>query len=336
MALGLGAAQDPLQGPDAQGRMRLRTPLPARWQAVASDNLRLPGDNGITGALPWLVFDNHYFIQTINGRPVFRPSPDTVLMHLGHPLMRQVLTSFARLRFPGGQSEFTPPSRWVVTRGTISPDADALILLTIEELGVNSLRETLHHWVRTVAIPITNGKLGAALPYSGPHAADKPGTEDPAAALAARDLWDDIDSEIKAWLTNYRSQMTETLTSELKTAGTLAIEREKAAFSQRITEVANLQRQQSIEKIKREIEERRSQSRQLSLLEDADERAERELRDLQDELKRRQIQFGDLRQRLEQERERIVNHVMPQRHTLLGQAQVFPVTIEIRLPEATS
>jgi hypothetical protein len=224
----------------------------------------------------------------------------------------------------------------VVTRGNVSPNTDALILLTIEELGVNSLRETLHHWVRTVAFPITNGKLGTALPYSGPHAADKPGTEDPAAALAARDLWDDIDSEIKAWLTNYRSQMTETLASELKAAGTLAIEREKAAFSQRITEVANLQRQQSIEKIKREIEERRSQSRQLSLLEDADERAERELRDLQDELKRRQSQFGDLRQRLEQERERIVNHVMPQRHTLLGQAQVFPVTIEIRLPEATS
>ena len=155
VALGLGSAQEPLQGPDARGRMRLRTPLPARWQAVADDSLRLRGDRGVAGAMPWLVFDNRYFIHTVNGRSVFRPSPDTVLMHLGHPVMRQVLTSFARLRFPGGQSEFAPPSRWVVTRGGVPANADALILVTIEELGINALRETLHHWVRTVALPVT-------------------------------------------------------------------------------------------------------------------------------------------------------------------------------------
>lgn len=335
LALGLGAAQDPLQGPDAQGRMRLRSPLPARWQAVASDSLRLPGERGVAGALPWLVFDHRYFIHTINGRPVFRPAPDTVLMHLGHPLMRQVLTSFARLRFPGGRSEFAAPSRWLVTRGAVPPGADALLLLTVEELGINTLRETFHHWVRTLALPITRGQLGAPQPYAGPHAAPAPAVQDPASAAAARALWDEVDREAKAWLASYRQQLSATLATELQAAGAQATEREKTAFTQRITEVANLQRQQSIDKIRREIEERRSQHLQLSLLEDANDKAERELRDLQDELKRRQGQFGDLRQRLEQERERILHHVLPQRYALLGQAQVFPVTLEIRLPEVT-
>lgn len=332
MALGLGSAQEPLQGPDAAGRMRLRTPLPTRWQAVADDSLRLRGDRGVAGAMPWLVFDNSYFIHTVNGRPVFRPSPDTVLMHLGHPVMRQALTSFARLRFPGGQSEFTPPSRWVVTRGAVPAGADALVLLTIEELGINELRETLHHWVRTVALPAKGGELGEMLPYAGPHAGERGGAEDIASVPAARSLWEDIDTDVKAWLAAYRAQLTSTLSAELKTAGEAATALEKEAFRVRIKEVSDLQKAQSIDKIKREIEERRSQQLQYSLLEDVNERAERELRDLQDELKRRQSQFGDLRERLEEERKRILDHVMPHRYALLGQAQVFPVSIEIRLP----
>lgn len=332
IALGLGAAQEPLQGPDAQGRMRLRTPLPARWQAVADDSLRLRGDRGVAGAMPWLVFDSGYFMHTVNGRQVFRPSPDTVLLHLGHPVMRQALTSFARLRFPGGQSEFAPPSRWVVTRGEIPANADALVLLTIEELGINELRETLHHWVRTVALPVAGGKLGTMLPYSRPHAWAQAASEDAGGADAAREVWDEIDADVKAWLTKYRAQLTATLAEELKSAGDVATEHEKAAFERRIREVASLQREQSIEKIKREIEERRAAQLQYSLLEDVSERAERELRDLHDELKRRQGQFGDLLERLKDERDRILKHVMPHRFVLLGSAQVFPVTIEIRLP----
>jgi hypothetical protein len=37
-----------------------------------------------------------------------------------------------------------------------------LLLLTVEEMAVNELRETFHHWVRTVALPIKGGVLGDA------------------------------------------------------------------------------------------------------------------------------------------------------------------------------
>lgn len=333
IALGLGAAQDPLEGPDTQGRMRLRLPLPPRWQAVVDDSLRLGSRKGVSGAMPWLVFDNQYFMQSVNGRQVFRPSPDTVLLHLGHPVMRQALASFARLRFPGGQSEFTPPSRWVVTRGPVPQGADAVLLLTVEEMAVNELRETFHHWVRTVALPVSQGALGNALVYSGPHAAVQPGVEDVASIGHGQALWDEIDTEVRTWLSAYRTQLSATISTELQVASAEARASEKEAFERRINEVAALQKNQSIEKLKREIEERRGAALQYSLLEDVNERAERELRDLQDELRRRQNQFGDLLARLKQEKERILEHVLPNRFTLRGGAQVFPVTIEIRLPE---
>ncbi|MEF8724031.1 MAG: helicase-related protein [Candidatus Accumulibacter delftensis] len=336
IALGLGSAQEPMDGPDARGRMRLRSPLPSRWQAVVDDSLRLRANKGVAGAMPWLVFDNQHFIHTINGRPVFRPSMDTVLLHLGHPVMRQALASFARLRFPGGQSEFTPPSRWVVTRGPLPAGADALLLLTVEEMAVNELRETFHHWVRTVALPIKGGVLGDAMAYAGPHGAAQPGVEDPSGTPAARAIWDAVDNEVRTWISNYRTQLTTTISAELKAAGAEATAIEKEAFERRIREVSALQRTASIEKIKREIEEQRTAALQYSLLEDASALAEQKLRGLQDELKRRQSQYGDLQERLVQERDRVVNHVLPARFSLRSTAQVFPVTVEIRLPGAAA
>jgi len=334
VAMGLGASREVLDGPDGKGRIRLKTPLPSRWQTVVDDSLRLPSQRGVAGAMPWLVFDNQYFIHNINGRPVFRPSPDTVLLHLGHPLLRQALNAFARLRFPGGQSEYQPPSRWVVTRGAVPASADALVLLTVEEMAINELRETFHHWTRTLALPVRDSKLGEPLPYIGPHHAAQPARLDIQALAQARDLWDEVEDEVRGLIGSFRQSLTQHVKRELKAVYEDAKTHEKEAFEQRIREVAALQKAQSIEKLKREIEEQRAASIQQKLFEDADALAEKRLRDLEDELKRRQGQFGDLLDRLKAEKERVIEHVLPRRFTLRGDAQVFPVTIEIRLPEA--
>ena len=334
IAMGLGASREILDGPDHRGRMRLKTPLPSRWQAIVDDTLRLPALRGITGAMPWLVFDNQFFIDNINGRPVFRPSPDTVLLHLGHPLFRHALNTFARLRFPGGQNEFQPPSRWVVTTGDVPDGADALILLTVEEMAINQLRETFHHWTRTLALPVHGDTLGEPLPYAGPCHGN--GTVQPAQDQTeqARDIWDEVDSEVKGFINRFRGDISLHIKQALKVAYDDATTREKGAFEKRIKEVQTLKGNQSIEKLKREIDEERQASIQLDILEDADAVAEKRLRDLEDELKRRQGQFGDLLERLKAEKDRVLKYVLPQRYQLRGEAQVFPVTIEIRLPEA--
>ena len=321
-----------LEGPDVRGRMRLSGQLPAQWQAIADDHLRLSAHKGILGAMPWLVFDRQFFVQHINGRPVFRPIPDTTLVHLGHPLLRHALASFARLRFPGSQLNSVPPSRWTVSTGDVPPGTDALFLMTVEEMAINELRETFHHWVRTIALPVSGGVLGEALSHSGPHhghlrdyANDR--LDD------ARLIWDEVEEDVRSFLHHYRSRLTKTIAAQLIAAGNEARDSEKEAFERRINEVAALQRNQSIERLKREIEARQSAARQFDLLEDADERADREIRDLEDELKRRISHFGDLLNRLKDEKERILERVIPSRFALRGDMQVFPVTIEIRFPD---
>lgn len=236
------------------------------------------------------------------------------------------------MRFPGGQTDFQPPSRWLVSRGQVPAGAEALVLFTVEEMAVNDLRETFHHWTRTLALPVQNNTLGKPLPYSGPHFGLL-GQQSAADVPAARDLWDDVEDKIKTLLGSYRADLTQILRTQLKSAYEQARDHEKDAFEQRIREVAALQKAQSIDKLKREIEQQRVASIQQQLFDDADALAEKRLRDLEDELKRRQNQFGDLQERLTEEKRRILEQVLPRRFALRGEAQVFPVTIEIRFPE---
>ena len=83
---------------------------------------------------------------------------------------------------------------------------------------------------------------------------DAAGAEDPGATPQARAIWDDVDGDVRAWIACYRTELTDTITAELTTAGTEAATHENEAFMRRINEVTALQRDQSIDKLKREIE----------------------------------------------------------------------------------
>src|SRR5690606_11299873 len=114
------------------------------------------------GALPRVAFSANPFIEDVGGRDVFRPRSDLLMMHLSHPMMQRALSALTRRRFPGGDEV----SRWTVSRGSLPDDADAVVLLSVEELAVNALRETFHHWVRTIGFPIRNGRLASPLAHA--------------------------------------------------------------------------------------------------------------------------------------------------------------------------
>lgn len=331
VALGLGASgRDVLDGPDDRGRMRIKAPIPPRWRDVVDESLRVSARRNVIGAMPSIVFDVDYFIQQINGRQVFRHSPDTVLLHLGHPLFRQALTAFARLRFPGN-IESREASRWVVTRGSVPEGADCAFIVTVEEMAVNELRETYHHWLRTLAIPVRRDELSEPITWP-PGDFGRP--DDSAEAVRqARDLWDELESDCRRVLKAHRDTLDEHLGRHL-TGQRLEMEkRESFAFKSRIGEVSRLKTSQSVNKLRREIEDWKVKATQLNLFEDVAELADAKIRDLEDEIKRRTHHFDDLIERLKLEQERVLKRVVPNRYRQRGNCQVFPVTVEIRLPE---
>lgn len=327
-ALGMGMGYPRLEEVDEKGRSRLCSPLPPSWKPLIDDHLRLDSQK-----LPYLVFDPRHFIENRNGRPVFRASKDTALLHLGHPLFQAALSRFARARFPGG-TDNENVTRWTVRYGEIPDDVDALLLLTVEELAVNELREPFHHWVRTVRYPIVDGELGAVLPHL-PPVRDNPSPQRVTAddIEQAQDLWDEVELDVKNVLNQLGQQLTQQLETELENQRKSAIAQEKERFQKRLTEVKKAMQQTSIRKLEQERDQLLEEMQQLSLFQEETRAQQDRLQNLQEELKRRTNHYEMLLERLQLERDRVINKMLPKRYRLRSTAQVFPVTVEIRLPQ---
>lgn len=338
VAVGYDATTPPpyIEGPDSQLRFKLKAPFPPRWQGLVDDALRLSDDHGpLAGAIPQFVFDPQWFIDDINGRPVFRPRKDTVLLHLGHPVFRYSLSNFARLRFPGDSHTKETASRWTVRRGGVPVGSDALVLLSLEEMAVNSLREPFHHWIRTVAIPVKNGTLGQPLAYESPGAA-KPARadikrEDP---RQAQSIWAEIEDDVKAHVRRRLDDLRGRVNSGLEGSLSSALERAMVAMDERIEEVRKSLQKREIEKVKRERDAIIKQLSQMDMFKQRERELQQQLASVEEEIARRESQARELLDLLERERKRVVERLIPQRFSLNGGGvQLLPLAIEIRLPE---
>jgi len=118
-AMAIRAGRPRVTEPDTDGRAALVPPHPPAWGPVIDDSLRTQSTAGVLGALRRLAFDPTAFVVTVSGRPVFRPRPDTALMHLAHPMLQRTLSSLTRLRFPGSGDAVA--SRWAVGRAKLPP-----------------------------------------------------------------------------------------------------------------------------------------------------------------------------------------------------------------------
>jgi superfamily II DNA or RNA helicase len=301
-------------------------PVPTAWQEVVDQTLR---DGGARGPLCALVFDPEHYVVTHSGRPVFLPEPDSRLLHLGHALYHRVMSTFARYRFPGGPKAAT---RWCLRESEDLPEgADALILLTLEELAVNELREPCHHWVRTVALPVKNGVLGAVLAHRPPTGWR--GHASTVAPDAARQLWDDVESEAKAFVEQLQRTRTAELGNRLVEAGKRVAAQEKQRFEKRRKELDRAISDNQIAKLEKEIAgylERRQQY----LFGELDDEERRRLSDKQAELELRKRHYDAVLRRLADEESRTLTRVLPPRYRLRGEARVYPIAVEVRVRAA--
>ncbi len=315
----------PLEGPDDRGRFQV--PLTPAWRGLIDESLRLEED----GALRGVVFDPRLFMTTNRNRPVFRPMKDTVLLHLGHPLFRRSLATFARKRYPGTNA--LEISRWCVRRGVVPAGTDALILLTIEELAANELRQPSHHWISTIRVPVSNDALQPSLPHVS-AAQDSPanGDANPSDHDAARDLWLEVEQDVAGLLHTHAEACRTAVQERLKTALQQALTTEKERFRSRRSEVRRQLNERSIAKLMREVEDLRLQAQQLHFDPDRNAAIRSELHDLEAELERRTKHDNDLLRYLEHEEKRVLEMVLPRQFTLRGEVQVFPVALEIRFP----
>lgn len=311
---------------------RVSNPDAPGWWDVLDEAVRRPTLGCVAGPMPRLAFSAEPFIERLGNLSVFRPRSDLLLMHLAHPLMQRALRILTRRRYPGDQQV----SRWTVRPGDVPADAEALVLLSVEELAVNDLRETFHRWVRTLAFPVRNGVLGEPLPHV-PAGAWRKGEDETNLANQALsgEILEDVGPDLQEWLRRYRDELTERLLGQLDVDGAAARKREDDRYRQRQGEVSQLIERQTLDRLTREIHQLNLKRRQGQLFDEAGLLAEIEqsMEEKQAELRRRQEHYVNIRNQLQQERSRVLEHLLPARFSLASEAQVLPVAVEIRLAE---
>ncbi len=315
-------AKRPRLETDTKGRDRMVHPVPSLWQELVDHSLR---EGGPTGPMLSLVFDPTHYVRHHAGRPVYTPENDSRLMHLGDALYHRVMSTFARYRFPGPSAA----TRWTVRQGGVPAGADALVLVTLEEMAVNELREPCHHWVHTLAFPVRDGKLGAALPHVA--ASDWEATTALGDRDAARDVWDEVDADLKKRVRALETELTTSLKKRLQQAGRLVGDTEKKRFERRRKELEKAMGENQISRIEKDIAKLR-EKKQLELLSEEAERERKLLADKQAELALRRGHYEQVQVRLLEEEERTLKRILPKRYALRDQARVFPIAVEIRLP----
>ena len=318
----------------APGIWRMKRPDLPDWREIVDEWVRIPAAGNGKGPMPGLAFSTAPFMEELGNLTVFRPRRDALLMHLAHPMLHRALGLLARRRYPGGQQV----SRWTVRRGglpeTPPPGMDALILLSIEEFAVNELRETFHRWVRTILVPVRDGALGAPLPHAPARALGGGCPAHPGDRERASDFLLGIGRDLKRWLSVHRDQLTEDLRRQLENAGAAARKEEDERYRQRQGEVSALIEQQTIARLESELA-RLADQRTRGLLFNQEERlaeVERSEQEKAQELARRRRDYDEIRERLAEERARVLDRLLPKRFALADEAQVFPVAVEVRLP----
>lgn len=110
--------------------------------------------------------------------------------------------------------------------------------------------------------------------------------------------------------------------------------REDQRYRQREGEVSALIEQSTVGRLNREIEALKVKRQQGQLFDEAGslDKLDRSIEEKESEIERRRAHYDEIREQLRRERTRILDHLLPARFALSGEAGVFPVTIEVRLP----
>jgi vacuolar-type H+-ATPase subunit I/STV1 len=187
--------------------------------------------------------------------------------------------------------------------------------------------------VRTLAFPVVEGVLREPLPHR--PAASWSASEKIADAAVAREVWDNVERELKKRVSTLATELTQQLRQRLEGAKKCVEKNEKERFERRRKELEKAMAGNQLEKLQKEIDTY-LERRQLYLFTELDEDERKKLSNLQAEIELRRKHYDLVLTRLKDEETRTLKLVLPHRYRLRGEARVYPIAVEILLPEGNA
>ena len=286
----------------------------------------------VMGNYPTLVFDPEDYMQSVaSGRRVYEPRFGTALLRIGHPVVQAALAHYRRALWDPLDTDL---SRWTIR--TIKGN-EAYLQLDFMVTVRNELQEVVNNFVMTRVYHIRPDGLavaeGTPLNPSGTpssetirHWQQRVGQVLSLAEPLLERLLKDVHSGLQ------------TLWSKKLSGGRKRAEVEVVKeFDRQIQNLRKLGVEQRRTEIQHALDRALEQFYQKSLLPEINEMRKRRVDDLRDQLRPENLNVWGKNQeiqteRLEREKKRYVEHVLPKRFSLASPIEVTQVGIRAYVP----
>ena len=317
---------------ESEGSLHRLTRVPPGWSRIVDDHLRIRRGTQ-KGALPRISFDPDYFVDLFDNedgseaRSVFRSRTDVALVRLGHPLIARAI---ARLRQRLWEPNERAMGRWTISTADV-PGPVMVVPCLLQ--ASNQLRETLHAELLELTIDPTGGAV-EALP-SARRALPQDAVDAWRSWLA--DRWDGLADSARSIVDGRRGELVSEIEALLVAQLETERQRQERLYQHRLKELQKEPTDRAVERLRREFLKAEQQAANLTFF--AEENALRRQRATELESKIEQAEFERanahrerLRHRLEGERNRMLNTILPRRFSL-NRLQLTPVAVELVVPE---
>ncbi|MFA4906920.1 MAG: DISARM system SNF2-like helicase DrmD [archaeon] len=319
--------------PEMSGVFQIGT-VPPKWKNIVKDTLEITRGKKAGG---WykLVFDPDYFEKIENGRLVYLNKPDTKYISLGHPLMRRAIALIKRQLWDteSGISGSSQLSRFTIMQADLPEGIDEIVVVSLLIEATNTLKETIHEQVLQIPLIVNNRSLRHIDPpvWNSLKSISKVSlSELQLTKIFGRfqNNWMEIESSLKDMINQIKREKEEDFRSRLTNSRKTALEETIRIYNDRLAELKSHRQPRYIEKIKKEIEEKRLQLMAPSVFEEENIRQQHEYLEYQQKLEQSLNENTlYLESILLAEKERMLNRTIPQRYEL-NHCEVFPLGVE--------
>ena len=326
---------------------------PPNWDRVIRNTVALH-DGDRRGAQPKLVFSPERVETVENGRSMFRPPNDTKLLMLGHPVMGKALSAFRkRLWAPSGQSNL---NRWTVVTAELPRDIDVIFVVSFQISMRNMLGERFSVGILDVPVVLSDGReytqatflpaveTSQALSSCKPRKIFEVCTVDNIQVNPERSELETRESEpmadrfgevlmetrsdwlrVKDFIEGEKERILVELSTrtgkELKEQLGKEIKEQKRMFKERSKALEMQKNPKALERLRKELMKAEKLASQLTFSEELNARHQQRYSELKEkamdaEWERQHGHVELLKKRLERERTRVLEMVLPKRYAL--------------------
>ena len=310
--------------------------VPPSWATLVERSLAIQR-GALQSALPKLVFDPAFFETIENGRQVFRTRKDSVLIRLGHPLMRRAISTLQRKLWDSGNAsgiDGNTISRWTITSAPLPKELNTVALLHCLLEVTNNLRETSHQELLHFPLSLTgNGPtlIGSDtwVTLEGLPRVAVSHDSLPAIAQRVKTKWVEVEDEVKSILKQQKLSWVQEMTKRFESRQKEELRETKKDYETRIRDI-DKRDADWLKKQKREFEKQMAKLSQQELFVREEIGKEHAVKELEWEIFHSENQ--QLRQLLVDEQQRMIEQIIPGRFSL-GNLEFWPIAVEFIVGE---